>query len=191
MTKRELLAKANQDGSYSVSYPISYLIEDSFVDFYDDKSGEGFQREETNRVSRGGDVAKYIKRCKQDGFAPRLYELTANARVGEGWNGPGNWSFDPLDDNGVLGILTFDIAGGSKWLSLTDGGTRQLGIQKALEEGTLGDCDSIDVRIFVDLSLPSEISQFFLINDNQKKVRTDLGPARSAKASGRGRDFRK
>lgn len=50
-----------------------------------------------------------------------------------------------------------------------------MGLEIALSRGDLGAAWTIDVRIFTDLTLAQEISQFLLINDHQKKVRTDLG----------------
>ena len=50
-----------------------------------------------------------------------------------------------------------------------------LGIEMALVEGNISKQHKLDIRIFVNLSLSEEIAQFLLINDNQKKVRTDLG----------------
>ena len=181
MFERKLLAKKNGDGSFSVSYPVKELDNDSFVDFYNEQAGTGFQREESNRQYRGKQVAEYIRRCIKDGLESKLFELTANARVGDYWcqcekgSTCSNWSYDPLDDNGILGFLTFYPTKEKDWLSLTDGGTRALGLKIALERGDLNEEMTIDVRIFPNLTLAQEISQFLLINENQKKVRTDLG----------------
>lgn len=82
MFERKLLAKRNGDGSFSVSYPVGDLVNDSFVDFYNEKTGTGFQRNESNRQSRGKGVAEYIRRCARDNVEPKLFELTANARGG-------------------------------------------------------------------------------------------------------------
>ena len=174
MQQRLLLAKKNSDGSYSVSYPANHLIEDSFVDFYNEQTGGGFQRQESNRTTRGNQVAAYLARCKKDGIHPKLFELTANARVGCRGNGGETWNYEGLDEQGRLGFLTFAPQEQKPWLSLIDGGTRHLGIERAYSKGDIGDGTTIDVRIFVNLSLAQEIAQFLLINDYQKKVRTDL-----------------
>lgn len=173
--ERTLLAKRNDDGSYSVSYAVGALLNDSFVDFYNENTGKGFQREETARKRRGREVAEYVRRCVRDGLRPKLFELTANARVGGTWDESENWSYSNLDDDGTLGILTLNPPKEAGWLSLTDGGTRILGIQLALERGDLEEDSAVDVRVFVSLTLAQEIAQFLLINDYQKKVRTDLG----------------
>ena len=174
MAWRELLAKKNSDGSYSVSYPADELIEDSFVDFYSELTGDGFQRDETNRKTRGNQIAVYMGRCKKDGIHPKLFELTANARVGGFWAEGENWQYEGLDDRGQLGILSFDALNDKPWLSLIDGGTRILGIERAFAKGDIENHTTIDVRIFTNLSLAEEVAQFLLINDFQKKVRTDL-----------------
>ena len=175
MAARTLLAKRNGDGSFSVSYSVGDLVNDSFVDFYNEQTGAGFQRNETTRPKRGRDVAEYVRRCVRDGVNPKLFELTANARVGEPCDADDNWSYEPLDESGTLGFLSFTPPKNEGWLSLTDGGTRCLGIEIALSRGDLDPQWTVDVRIFVNLSLAQEIAQFLLINDCQKKVRTDLG----------------
>ena len=181
MFERKLLAKRNGDGSFSVSYPVGELVSDSFVDFYNEKTGTGFQRNESNRQARGRGVAEYIRRCARDNVDPKLFELTANARVGRPWCEYENdctssgWSYDHLDDKGTLGFLSFYPKKDKGWLSLTDGGTRELGLEIALSRGDLDEEWTIDVRVFPNLTLAQEISQFLLINDHQKKVRTDLG----------------
>ena len=175
MVRRNLLAKRNGDGSFSVSYAVGNLVNDSFVDFYNEQTGDGFQRNESNRAKRGRDVAEYVRRCVRDGVEPKLFELTANARVGGSWDEGDNWSYDPFDESGALGFLSFTPTKEENWLSLTDGGTRGLGIEIALGRGDLDESWTIDVRIFVNLTLAQEIAQFLLINDCQKKVRTDLG----------------
>lgn len=175
MATRELLAKKNEDGSFSVSYAAEDLLQDSFVDFYRENEGAGFQREETSRNKRGRDIANYVQRCVQDSIPPKLFELTANARVGGPWAKGTNWRYEALDKEGTLGILILDAPSDRKWLSVTDGGTRLLGIENAIIRQDIGGSKRFDVRIFVNLSLPQEIAQFLLINDYQKKVRTDLG----------------
>ena len=57
-------------------------MSDCFVDFYSEQASTGFQRNESNRQTRGRDVAEYIRRCVKDEVKPKLFELTANARVG-------------------------------------------------------------------------------------------------------------
>ena len=175
MITRELLAKKNEDGSFSVSYAAGALLSDSFVDFYREKEGTGFQREETTRNKRGRDIANYVHRCVQDHVQPKLFELTANARVGGPWAEGDNWNYEPIGNEETVGSLRFNVPDDSQWLSLTDGGTRLLGIENALIRGDIDEKKKVDVRIFVNLSLAEEIAQFLLINDYQKKVRTDLG----------------
>ena len=175
MTKRTLIAKRNGDGSYSVSYKVGDLIKDSFVDFYDERTGSGFQRNETTRPKRGREISEYVRRCVTGGVEPKLYELTANARVGESWGEGNNWKYEPLDEEGTVGFLTVMPPTNEEWLSLIDGGTRSLGLELALNREDLANEWTIDVRIFVNLTLPEEVAQFLLINDYQKKVRTDLG----------------
>jgi hypothetical protein len=60
-------------------------------------------------------------------------------------------------------------------LSIIDGGTRLRGIENALAEGTIDRTHLFDVRLFRKLTVPEEIALFLLINETQKKVRTDLG----------------
>ena len=175
MTVRKLLAKKNSDGSFSVSYAAGDLIDDAFVDFYSEKEGSGFQREETARKPRGRAISNYIKRCVQGGNQPNLFELTANARVVSIGTPEENWQYEELDEDGILGILSLAPQPNGKWLSVTDGETRLLGIETALAEGSITRQHKVDVRIFVNLSRAKEIAKFLLINDNQKKVRTDLG----------------
>ena len=168
-----LLGKSNNDGSYSVSVRAGDLLRLSFVDFYEDASGEGYQRNESTRATRGNAIRDYIKRCVQAGLQPQLFEITACFRGTEK-----AWSWDPLgdrDDERRLGFLGLRHEAQKPVLSIIDGGTRLLGIQKALDEQVIGPDILLDVRLFTGLSLAHEISQFLLINDKQKKVRTDLG----------------
>ena len=175
MAQLELLAKKNEDGSFSVSYEAGRLVQDNLVDFYDERTGAGYQRNETLRTKRGREIADYIRQCKKEDIPPRLFELTANARVDEN-----AWEYDPLDNNGHLGFLRVGTPDNgmdgrpAKWLSIIDGGTRALGIENALGQGIVDPNDTFDVRLFLGLSLAEEIAQFLLINENQKKVRTDL-----------------
>lgn len=171
--QKEYLAKKNQDGGYSLSLPARDLTEICFVDFYDEASERGYQRQETLRERRGREVEEYLRLCKESGVPPRLFELTANARL----SGPGSIAsheFEPLDDSGILGFLKFECHEG-QWLCMIDGGTRLLGIQKALVSGAISEEDKFDVRVFVGLTVPEEIAMFLLINERQKRVRTDLG----------------
>ena len=165
-----LLAKKNQDGSYSVSMRARDLVDHAFVDFYDDVSGTGYQRSEPQRTKRGRDIADYMERCVQEGLPPRLFEITANARSADSKE---YVRYEPLDDNGDLGILyitpVFD-----RWLSIIDGGTRLLGIENALAHSIIIDNLTFDLRLFQGLSIAEEIAQFLLINEKQKRVRTDL-----------------
>ena len=175
MVTRHLAAKRNGDGSFSTSYPVGDLIQDSFVDFYNEQTGSGFQRDESNRQTRGRKVADYIHRCAETGGNPKLYELTVNARVSTKWGNEGICEFTPYEPGGAIGVLTLNSSKDEGWISLTDGGTRGLGIEIALSRGDITEQWEVDVRIFPDLTLAQEIAQFFLINDFQKKVRTDLG----------------
>lgn len=160
------LAKRNLDSSYSVSIPAGELAEWAFVDYYDEANGSGFQRLETLTPKRAKDIANYIKRCVQAQIPWRLFEMTGNARVS-------GVTFDPLDDDRTLGFLHVPAVE-KPWLSMIDGGTRLLGIKNALAEGTIAKTHSFDVRLFHGLSVPEEIALFLLINETQKKVRTDL-----------------
>lgn len=169
MTQVTLLAKRNSDGSYSTAVRGDLLVTHAFVDFYNESTGLGYQRNETQRAKRGRDIEAYIRRCVAGNIEPALFELTANARVKES-----EWSFDPLDEGGELGILTITSLVDA-FLSLIDGGTRFLGIQNALAKNLMNPDTKFDVRIFVGMSMPEEIGMFLLINDTQKKVRTDLG----------------
>lgn len=174
MPTRNLLAKKNRDGSYSVSYPAGALVRDAFVDFYDEKTGSGFQRRETTRNARGRQIADYIKRCVENEVEPKLFEMTANARVTKSGKAS-SWKYEPLNDDQPVGSLLLKGKAKGEWLSVIDGGTRLRGIQYALDDGLIDKNQEFDVRIFVDQSLAEEIAQFLLINDRQKKVRTDLG----------------
>jgi hypothetical protein len=100
---------------------------------------------------------------------PKLFEMTANARVE-----PTVCQYDGLDEVGRVGFLTFEVPEGKRWLSMIDGGTRLLGIENALAHHIIDEATGFDVRIFIGLTLAEEIAHFLLINENQKKVRTDL-----------------
>ncbi len=167
MAKLELLAKKNQDGSFSVSMEVQQLISSTYVDFYDEKSGSGYQRLEPNRESRARAIAKYMQRCKSKAITPSLFEMTGNIRTDSA-----KAVFEPLDENGHLGILT--ITGKNRPISIIDGGTRLLGLEMALTNGVVSPIETYDLRLFLGLTFTEEISQFLLINDTQKKVRTDL-----------------
>jgi DGQHR domain-containing protein len=169
MTKVEVLGKKNRDGSYSASIPAHELIDNSFVDFYEDAIGDGYQRREAQRATRGREIQAYLRRCVENGLEPKLFEMTANARLENE-----NWKFDAVDDDGLLGILSLEASDGKKWLSVIDGGTRSLGIENALTNRIIDPDTTFDVRIFIGLSLAEEIAQFLLINEKQKRVRTDL-----------------
>ena len=77
-------------------------------------------------------------------------------------------------DDGLLGILSIEAPDQGNWLSIIDGGTRSLGIENALTNGIISPEDTFDVRVFIGLSMAEEIAQFLLINEKQKRVRTDL-----------------
>ena len=168
-----LLGKRNNDGSYSVLVRAGDLVRLSFVDFYEDTTGQGYQRNEATRATRGNAVRDYIKRCVQARLPPQLFEITASFRGSEN-----AWSWDPLgerDEEVRLGFLALRHEAQKRVLSIIDGGTRLLGIQKAMDERVIDPDILFDARVFTGLSLAQEISQFLLINDKQKKVRTDLG----------------
>ena len=165
--------KSNNDGSYSVSVRAGDLVRLSFVDFYEEASGRGYQRNESTRATRGNAIRDYIKRCVQADLQPQLFEITASFRGDENM-----WSWDTRgerDEEKRLGLLVLRHEAQKRELSIIDGGTRLLGIQKALDEQVIAPGILLDVRLFTGLTLPHEISQFLLINDKQKKVRTDLG----------------
>lgn len=165
-----LLAKKNQDKSYSVSMRGGDLVQHAFVDFYDDISGNGYQRREPQRTRRGRDIAEYMERCVQEGLPPRLFEMTANTRR---HSSKPYVKYEPLDENGGIGLL-YITPPSSRWLSIIDGGTRLLGIEYALANSTITTDLTFDLRLFTELSLAEEIAQFLLINEKQKRVRTDL-----------------
>jgi DGQHR domain-containing protein len=168
MSEINLLGKSNDDGSYSVRVPAELLVENAFVDFYDDKAGTGYQRNETLRDRRGREIAEYIARCSQAGLRPRLFELTANARLKEG-----AFRFEPIDDHSTVGFVYLTKPEG-EWLSVIDGGTRLLGVEKALANKVMDPSHGLDLRLFVGLTTPEEIAMFLLVNEKQKRVRTDL-----------------
>jgi hypothetical protein len=58
---------------------------------------------------------------------------------------------------------------------MIDGGTRELGIEKALMSNAIKADDKFDLRIFIGLTVPEEVAMFLLINERHKRVRTDLG----------------
>lgn len=166
------LAKRNLDGSYSVAVKARDLAEVAWVDFYDDKSGQGYQRRETLRERRGREIEEYFRRCTSEGVRPRLFEMTANVRS-SGGEEPAS-EFDPLDEDGELGILTV-TSEDREWMAMIDGGTRLLGIQRAVADNVISGDSTFDVRVFTGLAVPEEIALFLLINEKQKRVRTDLG----------------
>ena len=90
LAKLAVLAKRNRDGSFSVSVSAGDLVQEAFVDFYDDTTGGGYQRHESLRAWRGKQVELYVRRCVETGLEPRLFEMTANARLSES-----QWKFEP------------------------------------------------------------------------------------------------
>ena len=168
MPRYEILAKRNRDESYSASIPVGMLVSNAFVDYYTEATGEGYQRNEKVRTTRAKEVEDYIRRCIDAGIPPKLFELTINARLS-----PDDCTFEPVDDQNTLGILSFD-AEGNRWLSVTDGGTRLEGLRGALAHGIIDDQHPVDARVFVGLEIGEEVAQFLLINEKQKRVRTDL-----------------
>ena len=173
MTDHEsFLAKRNHDGSFSIAVRARDIAEVAWVDFYDDHRGQGYQRRETLRERRGRDIEEYFRRCASEGVRPRLFEMTGNVRSPE--DGKPVAEFDPLDENGELGILTVESPD-RQWLAMIDGGTRLLGIQRAVSSSAISGDTTFDVRVFTGLAVPEEIALFLLINEKQKRVRTDLG----------------
>ena len=86
-----------------------------------------------------------------------------------------SWEYTPLETDHSVGMLALTSRKQGGWLSLTGGGTRKLGTEMALSRSDIDEQWRVGVRILPDLTLAQEITQFFLINDFQKKVRTDLG----------------
>ena len=168
MPRHDILAKHNRDGSYSASIPVGVLVSNAFVDYYSDVVGEGYQRKETLLRGRARDIEGYIRRCLDTDTPPKLFELTLNARTDSQ-----HFEFDAVDDDGSLGILTFEVEG-NRWLSVIDGGTRLEGLKNALAHGIIADTHPIDARVFVGLEIGEEVAHFLLINEKQKRVRTDL-----------------
>lgn len=166
------LGKQNRDGSYSISVKARELVEAGWVDFYDDRSGRGYQRNETMREARAGEIEKYFARCLDEDQRPRVFEMTGSART-ESEDATVRVDFEPLDGDHHLGFVTVN-AGDQHWLSMVDGGTRLRGIERALAAGIVPPETFFDVRLFRNLSVPEEIALFLLINENQKRVRTDL-----------------
>ena len=167
----QFLGKQNRDGSYSISVKARELVEGGWVDFYDERSGRGYQRFETMREARARQIEEYFRRCAQEDLDPRLFEMTASARCQDG--GEVQVSFEPLDDEERLGIVNV-IPSSQPWMSMVDGGTRLRGIERAVTGRAITGEASFDVRLFGSLSVPEEIALFLLINENQKRVRTDL-----------------
>ena len=166
------LGKQNRDGSYSISVKARELVDAGWVDFYDEANGAGYQRKETMREARAKQIAEYFERCAQEDLKARLFEMTASARC-RATADQVAVRFEPLDPDGQLGIV--HVAPDSQpWMSMVDGGTRLRGIERAVESGTITGETYFDVRLFRELSVPEEIALFLLINENQKRVRTDL-----------------
>ena len=168
----EFLGKQNRDGSFSIGVKARELVDGGWVDFYEERSGRGYQRMETMRETRAADIEKYFSRCLQEDQKPRLFEMTGSARC-EVDGDAVRVDFDPLDDDEHLGIIKVS-ADSQHWMSMVDGGTRLRGIERALEAGVIAPETFFDVRLFRGLSVPEEIALFLLINENQKRVRTDL-----------------
>ena len=173
MAIKRFLAKRNQDGSYSLAIRANDLVDCAWVDFYDDRTGEGYQRKETLRERRGREIEEYFARCRLEGVVPRLFEMTGSARTGSAESDV-SVKFDPLDENAELGFLEVESEA-DRWMCMIDGGTRLLGIERAVNSNTIDGGTSFDVRLFAELTVPEEIAMFLLINEKQKRVRTDLG----------------
>jgi len=165
------LARRNQDGSYTIGVKARDLVDVGWVDFYDDGTGNGYQRKETLRDRRGKEIEEYLARCVAEGVEPRLFQMTANVRRREG---VAEFSFEPIDENGEVGFVEVR-SDADRWLAMIDGGTRLLGIERAVASSVIGADATFDVRLFSGLSVPEEIAVFLLINEKQKRVRTDLG----------------
>ena len=168
----QFLGKQNRDGGYSISVKARELVEAGWVDFYAEGSGRGYQRRETMRETRAREIEEYFKRCVAEDLDPHLFEMTASARC-QADDGEVRVGFDPLDDDERLGFVNV-TASSQPWMSMVDGGTRLRGIERAVSSGTITGETFFDVRLFGDLSVPEEIALFLLINENQKRVRTDL-----------------
>src|SRR5258708_21607369 len=94
----EYLAKRNQDESFSISIPAADVEKYGFVDYYDEKSGEGFQRLETLTPRRAREIADYIKSCAQRKIPWRLFEMTGSVRGAK-------TKFRPFKEDETLGFL--------------------------------------------------------------------------------------
>lgn len=167
-------AKENNDGSYSITLTATRLVGHGFVDFYDDAQGTGYQRKDNDRERRAMAIAEYIKRCQESSEEVHLGDLTANARTTDSdKDGVTSSSFKPFGEDAHVGLLTLHVRG-DHWLAVIDGSTRLRGIEKALEDEILEPEFPVDIRLFVGLSFVQEIGIFLLINEKQKKARTDL-----------------
>ncbi len=166
------LGKRNRDGSFSITVRARELVEAGWVDFYVETSGRGYQRLETMRETRARQIEEYFQRCNDAAVDPRLFEMTASARC-ELDSDSVRVDFEPLDDEERLGFVNV-TADSQPWMSVVDGGTRLRGIERAVASGTITGETFFDVRLFGALSVPEEIALFLLINENQKRVRTDL-----------------
>ena len=166
------LGKRNRDGSYSISVRARELVQAGWVDFYDEASGEGYQRKETMREARAREIEEYFSRCATEQLDPHLFELTANARCRSNDDGV-QVRFEALDEDECLGFVNVESTS-PEWMSIVDGATRLRGIERALAERVITGDTGFDVRLFPDMSLANEIALFLLINENQKRVRTDL-----------------
>jgi hypothetical protein len=166
----DLLVKRNSDGSYSAKVSAGDLIKYAFVDFYNDTTGEGYQRNESGRDQRGRQIELYMGRAIRAQREPALFEMTGNIRPGR----VQRTKFEALDVSGELGIFKITFVVGARFLSMIDGATRLLGIEKAVASGIADAELKFDVRVFDQIPFAEEVAYFLLINDTQKKVRTDL-----------------
>ena len=124
------------------------------------------------RETRARDIEEYFSRCVKEQLDPHLFELTASARCRDG-DGEVRVSFDALDEEECLGFVNV-TATSEDWMSIVDGGTRLRGIERALDERVITGDSGFDVRLFHGMSVANEVALFLLINENQKRVRTDL-----------------
>ncbi len=166
----ELIAKRNQDGSHSIAMDAQTLVQLAWVDFYDDRTGDGYQRNERTRESRARAIEEYFAGCSRAGLKPRLFELTANIRSKAD---SASATVSEIDEEGRFGFLTVESEG-HPWLAIIDGATRLRGIERALAAGVLDGSVLFDIRVFDGLTTAEEIALFLLVNEKQKRVRTDL-----------------
>ena len=159
----------NPDGSYSVLMRVGDLLTNAFVDYYNDVTGEGYQRYEVNTPKRAEGIADYIQECKSRNVPYFLRDLECNARG----LGNGEAHFKASDADSRHGHLTLPVKN-EPYIAVIDGGTRLLGIAKAVERGTMTEDDVVALRLHFNESGVLEAVLFETINGKQKLVRSDL-----------------